>query len=573
MTTRAQNTARALGGLAFLVTFSGLAAAQAGLGGTPPSLERQLTGPLAVETMPWVDVQDLLAEDAANAADGKIGPYRFGIGHEVGLGLDNAGSWQDLDGGLLWRLRVESPGAHSLNLIFDRYELPEGARLYVHTDSGQVLGGFSTEFNQPHGMFGTEPVAGDALTVEYFVPDADDLGQLRIKEVVHAYKNILGTAAQPAGGAGGTKMSGACNININCPLGADWQDEKRASARLLMGGVLCSGSLVNNTANDGSQYFMTANHCFSGSPGSWVFQFNYESPTCNGTSGTLQSVSGSVLRSRSSTGDNCLVEITQPIPASYNPYFAGWTRSTSPSTHSIGIHHPQGDIKKICEDTNSAISATFGGTPCWRVASWEQGVTEPGSSGSPLYDQNSRYVGQLYGGQATCSFLFNDYYGKFSTSWNTGLAPWLDPLGTNQLTTDGTYGGPPCGVNIYCTAKLNSIGGTPVISAVNTPSFAAQNFQLSSFNGFIPGTNGIHFWSNSGANNAPFAGGTLCLLPPTTRGPVHVYDSLGGVTVPITIQASDVGNTRWFQFWFRDANHPDGTGTGLTNAAEVVFCP
>jgi hypothetical protein len=86
------------------------------------------------------------------------------------------------------------------------------------------------------------------------------------------------------------------------------------------------------------------------------------------------------------------------------------------------MHHPQGDIKKICQDTNSLSMASFNGAPCWRVSSWEQGVTEGGSSGSPLYDQNKRIVGQLFGGQATCSFLFNDYYGRFDMSWGGGSA-------------------------------------------------------------------------------------------------------------------------------------------------------
>ena len=60
--------------------------------------------------------------------------------------------------------------------------------------------------------------------------------------------------------------------------------------------------------------------------------------------------------------------------------------------------------------------------------------------------------------------------------------------------------------------------------------------------------------------------------PPTIRGPVHTYDSLGFVNVPITVGLSDIGFTRWFQFWFRDSANPDGTGTGLTDAVEVQFC-
>ncbi len=39
----------------------------------------------------------------------------------------------------------------------------------------------------------------------------------------------------------------------------------------------CSGSLVNNTSNDGTPYFLTANHCYS-NPSQWAFMFNWISP-------------------------------------------------------------------------------------------------------------------------------------------------------------------------------------------------------------------------------------------------------------------------------------------------------
>jgi hypothetical protein len=33
------------------------------------------------------------------------------------------------------------------------------------------------------------------------------------------------------------------------------------------------------------------------------------------------------------------------------------------------------------------------------------------------------------------------------------------------------------------------------------------------------------------------------------------------------------GTTRYYQFWFRDPFHPDGTNVGLSAALEVKFCP
>jgi lysyl endopeptidase len=562
-----------LAGLGVALTLPSSALAQAGAGGTPPGIALGLAATEAVEVLPTPDVAALLAEDERNSD--KLGPFRFGEGAEVAIGLSEGGEWLQLeDGRRLWRARVESPGAWSLNLIFDRFQLPAGAELYVYNDHGAVRGAFTAELNQPHGMFATEPLQGDALTLEYVEPQDGALGELRLSEVVHAYRDILGDGADGKAShtqSGVMKASGACNINVNCPLGANWQDQKRSSARLVMGGVLCSGALINNTAQDSKQYFLTANHCYSGNPATWVFNFNYESATCNGTTGTPQSVSGSTLKVKSSASDFCLVEITQDLPANYNLYYSGWSRSTTPATITHGIHHPQGDIKKICQDNDSAIAASFNGAPCWRVADWEQGVTEGGSSGSPLYDQNKRIVGQLFGGQATCSFLFNDYYGRFDVSMNNGLATFLDPAGTGMSVLDGIFDNQGNLPTAYCTGKLSSQGLVPAIDFTGTPSLATQNFQIFCSNG-IPGSNGLALWG-VGQNTQPIFNATLCVLPPLTRGPMQVFDVFGLVFSPIAVTAPMVGTTRYYQYWARDAAHPDGTGVILSNALEVPFLP
>ncbi|HVS19275.1 MAG TPA: hypothetical protein VMT18_11790 [Planctomycetota bacterium] len=551
------------------------ALAQAGAGGTPPGLALGLAPTEAVEILATPDVAALLAEDERNTD--KFAPFRFGEGTEVALGLELGGEWLALDDGRrLWRVRVESPGAWSLNLIFDRYELPAEAELYVYNDTGAVRGAFTSELNQPHGFFATEPLAGDALTIEYVEPQDGVPGELRLAEVIHAYRDILGSSQGDKADhsvAGLMKMSGACNININCPLGADWQDQKRSSARLVMGGVLCSGALINNTAQDSKQYFLTANHCYNASPNPavWSFNFNYESANCNGTGVSSQSVTGATLRVKGTQADFCLVEINQDIPAQYNAYFSGWSRSTTPSQISTGIHHPQGDIKKICQDDDTAIASTFNGAPCWRVADWEQGVTEGGSSGSPLYDQNKRIVGQLFGGQATCSFLFNDYYGRLDTSMNNGLATFLDPLGSGVTVVDGINDNQGSVPTVYCTGKQNSQGLVPTIDFTGTASLSAQNFQILCVNG-IPGSNGLYI-QGVGQNSQPIFNGTLCVLPPLTRGPMQTFDLFGLMFHPIQITPDMVGTTRTYQYWGRDAAHPDGTSVILSNALEVPFIP
>ena len=70
---------------------------------------------------------------------------------------------------------------------------------------------------------------------------------------------------------------------------------------------------------------------------------------------------------------------------------------------------------------------------------WDIGVTEQGSSGGALFDQDGRIYGQLAGGNAACSGTNDnggfDIYGRFATSWNdNNLGQWLDPTSTGATT-------------------------------------------------------------------------------------------------------------------------------------------
>ncbi len=207
------------------------ATAQISDGGTPPSFDRLMRSNVQRMIMPPVDVQALLAEDAAE--ESKALPFRFGAPFDVNYSLDNSGTWEDLpDGGRIWRITFSSPGAYSINLIFSKYRLPEGAQLFVYnSDRSYVIGAFTAKNNKPHGEMATQPVRGDEVTVEYYEPAAVVYeGELAISRVVHAYRDIFKTVKDALDFGG----SGSCNNNVNCPEGANWQKEKRSVAMVLL---------------------------------------------------------------------------------------------------------------------------------------------------------------------------------------------------------------------------------------------------------------------------------------------------------------------------------------------------
>lgn len=419
-----------------------VAEAQLSFGGTPYGLRKGATLPKpTTHTMPAVDADALLAEDAAREASGVKGPYRFGFNHLVDLNSWSHGVWSDMpNGDRVWRLAIHCPEALSINFEFHDFVVPEGGRVFVYNEAGEVFGGFTAESNPGFTSLGVAPIAGDRITIEYVEPaSVEGEGRLRISQVTHAYRDIFGYGK-------GLGDSGSCNNNVICPEGDPWRDQIRSVAIIVVGGSgACTGQLINNCAEDGTPYFLTANHCLpgGGNVNNWVYRFNWESPSCaqNQNGPTNQTLSGSTVLANSAGSDVALIRINSNPPASYNVYYSGWDRSGTAPTSSVAIHHPSGDVKKISFDNNPATTSTFGGAQCWRIATWEDGTTEPGSSGSGLWNQNGHIIGQLFGGQASCSNNVNDYYGRFDVSWNVlsqhlgSCGPVLEGYDPNNSTT------------------------------------------------------------------------------------------------------------------------------------------
>ena len=400
---------------------------------TPKSFSVEDNISIPIQILPEFDVDVFLEEDENEMRSTDIKPYRFANPIDVNLNMENSGVWTSLDdGSYVWQLAIESTGAHSLNLIYDTFNIPEGAEFFVYSeDKEMVLGAFTNYNHKPHGGFSTAPVKGDRVILEYNEPfNASFRGAINIDIVAHDYRNVFFNEDRGYGD------SGSCNNNVACSVGDDWQDEVRSVAMILTSGGsrLCTGSLVNNANQDLSPYFLTANHCLGGN-NSWIFMFNYQSPVCTNQNGpTNMTVSGSTLMANSSTSDFALLLLNENPPESYNVHYAGWDVSGSSPSTPVGIHHPSGDIKKISFDYNNASNSGN----YWDVDSWDDGTTEPGSSGSPLFDGNNhRIIGQLYGGVASCTNFGYDTYGKTSTSWNLGMRNYLDPNNTGLTYLDG----------------------------------------------------------------------------------------------------------------------------------------
>ena len=379
------------------------------------------------------DVPAALAEDAAR------GPYPLMYGRPMPTSIDvrTHGQWDTApDGTLVWRLAIASPGAFSLGLEFSAYDMPRGATLFAYDRAMEhVYGAFTDQNENPDGEFTLRPLPGDELVLELQLPaDVDELPQLAIDHVIHDYRDVFRLMETEAGEGGG---EGSCFVNVNCPEGDPYGLLKRSAVKTFSGGGLCSGAMVNNTANDGTRYLLTAQHC--GQSSNVVVTYNYQTENCvGGLAPQNQTVQGATFLASDAASDGRLMRLNNAIPAGYNVYYKGWSRSTTNPTQGVSMHHPNGGVKKLSIDSNGGGKATvnfvgIGAVKCWAM-NFNVGGTDGGSSGGPLQDQNGRIRGVLTGGNG-CT---QKYYGRFYEFWNaTNIAQYLDPLGTGATNLDG----------------------------------------------------------------------------------------------------------------------------------------
>jgi len=523
---------------------------QQGDGGKPQGAKYKIT-PSKTVIFNEPNITALKNEDATIDHTGTA-PWRFGYNNETQLGFENSGSWHTLpNGDRVWLLELACKNALTINLTFTNLDIPEGNGLFVYNPSKDFILGKFTENHVYKGVLGTELVPGSRVVVEYFVPKNNPQGYVNISRVTHGYR----TAEEYSEKAFGS--SGACNMNVNCADGLPWQQERNSAVMLVSGSNgFCSGALINNTLNDGKPYVLTANHCYS-DPTNWIFRFNWQAADCTnpGSSPTFQSLSGSILRSRRTPSDFCLVEITgglqgNTVPLTYNPYFAGWNNGDAAPTSTVSIHHPAGDIKKISFDDAPAIASQgMGSTEAnstWTVE-WDRNTTtEGGSSGSPLFDQNHRIIGQLWGGGASCSNLSSpDYYGRIYSSWEPAnststnqLKYWLDPNNSGAEFIDGYDPSNATPVQVDAgIANPQGVSGTFCGGTV-TPSFSIQNNGQQALTSatITYGFDGVLDQTYNWSGNLPQWQSTIVSLPAATL-------SAGNHTFSANISGPNAGQT------------------------------
>jgi hypothetical protein len=385
----------------------------------PPSMRyaslREHAPPRIV--LPALDVTPYLEEDR-KARKQRMHRTRIGVMRSVSITPDRDGEWSEPEAGVhIWRVEVQSPGAKMLKLRLDKVLLSEETELYIY--AGNEIEMFrSGDISASKTVFSTL-LTSDSARVELMQRSTPATSSpVAISGIGHLYRAPGEIADQ----------DGACEIDASCH--PDWSDTGNAVG--IMTGVdfegvyQCSGAMINSNRGDFSPLFLTAHHCFV-SPDvgpSISIRWFYKTSSCGGELLPTLISNGSAFLADSLESDTTLIEPLGTLPDGIT--WAGWSIDGQ-SGAITGLHHPMGAPLRISFGNIISPDPT---APEFHRVSWDSGVTEPGSSGSPLLNSSHLIIGELQGGFSSCTAAHDpDYYGRLAVAY----PHFIDANGNNYL--------------------------------------------------------------------------------------------------------------------------------------------
>ncbi len=403
--------------------------------------------------LPTLDVARLLQEDQAKSQE--IRAVRIGVVRTLDQPVSAAGAesnfgrWQPTsEGGHYWTLTIESAEAKAIRVHIENLTIPPGGHVMVYNTNNptEIYGPYQQQDLYGTSDLWTASVFGAVVTLEYYAPagiDPAQIGKFQVSEISHLYVEMA-TLLSP--------QEGTCHNDVTCSTA--WAAEAGGVAGMgTIGGAAgvlwCSGSLLNDLdAETAVGYFLTANHCLTGNnsmlgtqaqANTVEYYWRFQTPTCNGTAPNAPTVPRTVggadlisRQTRDAGNDHAFLRIRNALPGGLT--LAGWDAAAfGNGDDTIGIHHPDGAFKRISFGDVSGSSTNY-----WNVI-WTSGVTEPGSSGSPIFDASHRIRGQLFGGDSSCTDPSGvDVYGRFNVTY-PNIRRWLEVGGT--INVNGSYAG------------------------------------------------------------------------------------------------------------------------------------
>ncbi|MBI1889901.1 MAG: hypothetical protein HYS18_04590 [Burkholderiales bacterium] len=370
---------------------------------------------------------------------------------QLGLGRELPATRQDLhplrlvwtplvEGGQAANFSIKSSGAEALRLGLAISKMPLGVelRFYGSANTARIFGPISVADLSRGGadVYWSPVVEGDAIAMEIYLPKGVAPDELAID-----FPRLSHLVTSPAKNARVTvqeKAAEYCEVDVACYSNQTPQFLQASSsvARMLYtetngASYVCTGTLLNSTSK--APFFFTAYHCIENQTvaSSLNTYWFYEATSCGGSNinaNYTQLSRGATLLYANSANDLSFLLLKDASPNSVSR--AGWDANTVTASNITGIHHPDGDIKKVSSGSNSTAFTQVNGHGSFIPVTWSQGVTEGGSSGSGLFTLNngSYYLrGGLYAGSSSCANPSGkDYYSRFDLAYPS-IGKYLSP--------------------------------------------------------------------------------------------------------------------------------------------------
>jgi lysyl endopeptidase len=399
------------------------------------------------------------SETARLAEPGAL--VKVGIHRSVAAAALSAGAWiTTSEGGRLWRMSLRSPGSVGMRVEFRNFAVGRG-KVWLYAGA-QVAGPYTGRGTFGNGQFWSATILSESVTIEYEPEAGRAAGStlpFEISTLSHR-ASMSATRRRTLSGLAASKTpdpADSCNLDPSCY--PEWQPAMSMVSQLLFedngSEYLCSGSAVATRDDSFIPYLLTAGHCINNEESARSLEtfWTYQTSACGATppasrnSSEQSTVGGHLLASGSlPAGDYSLV-LLQNVPAGVT--FSGWDiGDPGMGAPLAGIHHPEGSWKRISfgeriGDVDTNVEGVDAPANLYYQVNLDQGVVEPGSSGSPLFSYPGVIVGTLtFGpespGLTACQITpFVAGYARFSNAYNY-LSDYLENLPAAQVSPSQT---------------------------------------------------------------------------------------------------------------------------------------
>ena len=412
-----------------------------------------------IEALPWVPVVATQASKKSMSVDDeRAKPAQVGFPREIPASLRvlpvAALPWETLgDGSRAFQVQVFAADAAGIRIGY-RVDGPNAGLELRFSGSGrdQV---FKSAAVSGADIAWSPVLEGNTGTLELRILPGFEPAQftMTLEQLSHMVKvgTELNKDVRDIGRAGSCNYDIACVSNPSAAL----LNIAKATAKMVFtdGGstYVCTGTLLNSTS--GADYFYSAAHCISNQSAASTLNtyWFFDAVACDSRAiPPYQLVGGgATLVVTDPTLDVTLLQLRQAPPT--GSIRAAWNATVIPAgTVTVGIHHPQGDLKKFSQGTMQGYvrgPLAYDGVPRFQAGKdsfismrWTDGTTEAGSSGSGIFTYNAAGAyyelrGGLEGGAASCDNPSGlDRFSRMDMLF-TRLAPFLQPSAVIPATT------------------------------------------------------------------------------------------------------------------------------------------